>query len=87
MQIGSLSSPQPAQSRPTRPGVARVSAVDAAGAAEAASPEARRLAERALPAAPLARRPQPATMLEAMFEQMGGTATSVWKGMYVNTVI
>ena len=32
-------------------------------------------------------RPQPAGMLYAMFEQMGGAATSVWKGMHVNTVI
>jgi len=26
-------------------------------------------------------------MLYAMFDQMGGAATSVWKGMHVNTVI
>jgi len=32
-------------------------------------------------------RPQPAGMLYAMFDQMGGAATSVWKGMHVNTVI
>lgn len=30
---------------------------------------------------------RPADVLYVMFEQMGGAATSVWKGMHVNTVI
>jgi len=32
-------------------------------------------------------RAMPATVLHAMFEQMGGAATSVWKGMHVNLVV
>ena len=31
--------------------------------------------------------PMPATVLSAMFDQMGGAATSVWKGMHVNLVV
>jgi len=29
----------------------------------------------------------PAAVLYAMFDQMGGAATSVWKGMHVNLVV
>ncbi len=36
---------------------------------------------------PLARRAQPAELLFAMIERMGGTASSHWKGMYVNLSI
>jgi hypothetical protein len=36
---------------------------------------------------PLARRAQPAELLFAMIERMGGTASSHWKGMYVNLMI
>jgi hypothetical protein len=39
------------------------------------------------PAGSPTRRAQPAGMLYAMFEQMGGASTSVWKGMYVNLVV
>jgi hypothetical protein len=31
--------------------------------------------------------PMPAAVLSAMFDQMGGAATSVWKGMHVNLVV
>ena len=35
----------------------------------------------------LSPRAQPAALLFAMIERMGGTATSHWKGKYVNLVI
>ncbi len=31
--------------------------------------------------------PMPAAVLAAMFDQMGGAASSVWKGMHVNLVV
>lgn len=39
------------------------------------------------PPPPATRRAQPAGMLYAMFERMGGASTSVWKGMHVNLVV
>lgn len=86
MQIGpTILGAQTHQARPARATGARVVGVSPTTTVEAVAQrdDAR---QRHAPA-PQARRPQPAGMLYAMFEQMGGAATSVWKGMHVNTVI
>lgn len=87
MQLGPISSPSAAQARSARPAGARAAPVVAPATVTAVNPEAQRLAERPSAAEPASRRPQPPTILQAMFDQMGGTADSVWKGMYVNLVV
>lgn len=86
MQIGATGfGTQATAARATRTGGARVHAtppVEEAGLREDAS-----RTPRSLPSEVSARRAQPAGMLYAMFEQMGGASTSVWKGMYVNLVV
>lgn len=87
MQLGPISSSATAQARSSRPTGARPTPVGAPAAVSAVNPEAQRLAERPSAPEPAARRPQPPSILQAMFDQMGGTANSVWKGMHVNLVV
>ncbi len=88
MQIGvSPLGSQATSARASRPAAARVAPVAAAPAIEGVVLRDEAPAARALPAAPPARRAQPAEMLYAMFERMGGASTSVWKGMHINLVV
>jgi hypothetical protein len=87
MQLGPISSPSASPVRSARPAGARPAPVGAPAAVTAVNPEAQRLAERPSAPEPAARRPQPPSILQAMFDQMGGTADSVWKGMHVNVVV
>ena len=88
MQITSTpTAPQTVAPPPSRATGTRVGAIDAVTAVDTASTRDDALAQRPLPVRNPARRSQPAAMLYAMFDQMGGAETSVWKGMYVNTVI
>jgi len=74
------------------PGPARAARVDAARPVDdATTGDAGEFSQKALarqvrqvPAPPHA---MPAAVLYAMFDQMGGAATSVWKGMHVNLVV
>lgn len=91
MQVNAASSAD-SQVRSARAAGRRVSAVsgprviDAVATAERDEQRASAAARRELAAeSPAGNRP--ADMLYVMFEQMGGAATSVWKGMHVNTVI
>lgn len=85
MQIGStVLGAQTHQARATRAAGGRVAGISPAPTVDAV---AQRDDTREFRAPPAPRRSQPAGMLYAMFEQMGGAATSVWKGMHVNTVI
>jgi len=78
--------------RQAGPSPARAARVDAArpvedataGEAGGFSQQALARQQRELPAPPHA---MPAAVLYAMFDQMGGAATSVWKGMHVNLVV
>ncbi len=86
MQIGAtVLGTQASPARATRAGGGRVVATSAVE--ETALREDASQAPRPPPVGSPNRRAQPAGMLYAMFEQMGGASTSVWKGMYVNLVV
>ncbi|MGE3771607.1 MAG: hypothetical protein AB7I32_01690 [Gammaproteobacteria bacterium] len=88
MQIGAtVLGSQASSTRATRTGGARVAAVAATPAVEGVVLREESLPARPLPMEPAPRRAQPAAMLYAMFERMGGASTSVWKGMHVNLVV
>lgn len=88
MQIGvSPLGSQATSAGASRPGAARVAPVAATPAVEGVVLHDEAPASRALPAVPTTRRAQPAEMLYAMFERMGGASTSVWKGMHINLVV
>ncbi|HMM76775.1 MAG TPA: hypothetical protein PJ986_13770 [Gammaproteobacteria bacterium] len=78
---------QTSSARATRAGSARVAAVAATPAVEGVVLRDEAVTARPLPADAVSRRAQPAAMLYAMFERMGGASTSVWKGMHVNLVV
>ncbi len=79
--LGSTASP-PRAARPAGARVGPAPAVD-----ETVLREDTPRSSPPLPVTAPIRRAQPAAMLYAMFEQMGGASTSVWKGMYVNLVV
>jgi len=74
------------------PSPARTAPVDAARPIEHATAREedqfdRKALARQLRTVPPPPHAMPAAVLYAMFDQMGGAATSVWKGMHVNLVV
>ena len=67
-----------------RPGSSRAADSEAIDAVEAADSGLGQWEDAAFDLAP---RAQPAALLFAMIERMGGAASSHWKGKYVNLVI
>ncbi len=87
MQVGATVLGSQQYARASRPSTARVAPVAGPSAAEGVvlreeAPNTRQMASE-----PTSRRSQPAELLHAMIDQMGGASTSVWKGMYVNLVV